>query len=191
MFLVKEYMTKDFGKLSDTLTPEEARSHLENNNYGVVVDSNGTPIALILGEDLEQAIKSKIQSLKDLLASLPLMVTVGSEVEMKELFTVTTLFDIGGATGAVVLGDKEIVGVLPAENVKEFLCNEFEISSNEMDLNLFGNANDALLGGEHQTPLGSVICLKCGFCNSINFLDRKNLPVCQNPEKHSHKLVLP
>nr|WP_255680697.1 CBS domain-containing protein [Methanosarcina sp. DH2] len=184
-------MTKDFVKLSETLTPAEARSQLKDNNYGVVVDSNDTPIALVLVEDLEQATKRKIPSLKNLLANIPLMVTVGSEVEIKEFFKVATLFDIGGASGAVVLRDEEIVGVLPAENVKEFLCSGYEIPSNEMDWNLFGNSNDSVLGGIHQLPRGSVICLECGFNNSLDFLDRNNLPFCQNPDKPSHKLLLP
>lgn len=189
--LVKEIVTKNFVELSENLTPEEARSQLKDNNYGVVVNSTGTPIALIQVEDLEQAIKRKTPSLKNLLANIPLMVTVGSKVEMKEFFKVATLFDIGGANGAVVLGDEEIVGVLPAENVKEFLCSEYEISSNEMDWDLFGNANDSVLGGIHQPPRGSVICLECGFNNSLDFLDRKNLPFCQNPDRPSHRLLLP
>lgn len=194
--LVKEIMTKSFVELSENLTPEEAGSQLKDNNYGVVVDSNGTPIALISVEDLEQAIKRKIPSLKNLLENnllenIPLMVTVGSEVEMTEFFKVATLFDIGGANGAVVLGDEEIVGVLLAENVKEFLCSEYEISSNEMDWDLFGNANDSVLGGIHQLPRGSVICLECGFTNSLDFFDRKNLPLCQNPDRPSHRLLLP
>lgn len=47
-----------------------------------------------------------------------------------------------------------------------------------------------LLGGSHQTPLGRLKCLECGFINVVAFIDEDNLPACQNPEKPPHILRL-
>lgn len=181
---IKELMTRNYVKLSETLTPQEASSQLKDNNYGVIIDITGTPVALILSEDLRRAIDSKAPTLKHPSSSLPPSVIVGCRVDMSELVKVMTLFE-AGARGAVIQGDKGVVGVLPVETVIEYIMLP------EKKMILSASGGDSMLAGSFKTPVGKIRCGECGFINEISFLDEDNLPVCKNPGKPSHQLLLP
>jgi hypothetical protein len=188
---VKELMIENFDIIPETLAPAEALSLLKAGNYGVVMDSNGKPFALIIEEDIRQT-GSRASKLK--YAVLPLAIIVGSEVEMQTLADsdAFTLFDDAGVRGAVVTGDKGIVmGVLTSDAITDYLgIADYKLSKITRKF-LVGSATagDAVLGGELQTPLGRVRCQRCGFINQIYFLDRKNPPHCQNTQE-DHTLVL-
>jgi hypothetical protein len=188
--LVKERMTTTFDLLPESLTPAEAGSRLTAGNYGVVLDKNGAPAALVVAKDLEQAASHGAPSLLHPSAGLPPTVIVGGEVEM-QIFAESgamTLFDVG-VRGAVVLGDEGVVGVLPVEAVDEYLgSGEYELPTKTMGPS--ASVGDTGLGGAHQTPLGRVTCAACGFVNTVFFLDKEHLPTCQNPGRPTHTLSL-
>jgi len=183
-------MTTAFALMAGTVAPAEAREQLAAGNYGVVLDQSGTPMALVVVEDLERAVSRGAPSLLHPSANLPPTVVVGSEVQMQQLVEsgAMTLFD-AGAPGAVVLGDEGVIGVLPVEAVDEYLGGgEYELPTRTMGPS--AKAGDTGLGGSHQTPVGKVTCAECGFVNTLSFLDEENLPDCQNPEKPTHTLRL-
>jgi hypothetical protein len=189
--LVKNRMTASFKRLSDSLTSNEAVAQLAGDAYGIVVDSGGSPVALVSAEDVKQAASQGVALLKDSLANLPPVVVIGSEVTMQALAesSTMTLFDIG-ARGAVLLDDANtIVGVLPLDAIDEYLGS----GAYELLIKTMGspsNVGDANLGGSHQTPVGKVICKACSFVNTVTYLDKKRLPACQNPNVPSHTLKL-
>jgi hypothetical protein len=188
--LIKERITRNFDILTGELTPSEAREQLAAGNYGIILDQDGVVVALIAAEDLEQAAGCGAPSLLSPLAGLPPTVLVGSEIEMQELADseAMTLFD-ASARGAVVFDDEgRIVGILPVETVDEYLGGGEYMPSHET---MGPSASvDAGLGGPHQTSLGKAICAECGFVNTLTYLDREHLPVCQNPGKPTHTLKL-
>lgn len=186
--LVKERMTRTFDIIPETLTPAEASSKLTAGNYGVILDSYGTPIALVVAKDLEQAVNRGVPSLRHPSASLPPIIIIGSEIEMQMLAEskALTMFDVG-ARGAVVVGDKEVVGVLPVEVVDKYMGSG-EYKPLNKTKGLFASKGDTGLGGRFQTPRGKVRCLECGFVNTVDFIDENNLPTCQNQEEPPHTL---
>jgi hypothetical protein len=192
--LVRERTMDAFVLLEGTLSPSEARKRLAPGSYGVVLDKQDNPIALIVVEDLEQAASHDVASLLDSEASLSPAVVVGSEIQMQELVEsgAMTVFDIG-AQGAVVLGDEGVVGVLPVEAIEEYLgSGEYKLPTREMGPSAV--SGDANLGGEHQTPLGKMLCTalvdseRCNYINEMVFLDKDHMPICQNPNLPSHTL---
>jgi hypothetical protein len=207
--LVRERTKENFDLVTGTLSPSEARKQLAIGNYGVVLDQDGAPVALVVAEDLEQAANKGMPSLLSSLAGLPATVIVGSEVEMQKLADseALTLFDVG-ARGAVVLDDEGVVGILPVETIDEYLgSGEYKPAPETMgpsakaaDTGLGGShqspsgrvtcAADVVLGGDVKLDLGKPTCVKCGYTNEIFFLDENNLPACQNPDLPSHTLKL-
>jgi len=194
--LVKERMSKTFVLLEGTLAPSEARKQLSTGGYGIILDPNGMPAVLVVAEDLEQAAERGAPSLLHPFAGLPPTVIVGSDIELQDLIQsgTLTLFDLG-ARGAVVLGDKGVVGVLPTEVVDEYLGGgEYELPTRTMGPS--AAIGDTELAGSHQTPLGTVVCVAlvdthpCGYRNKVVFLDEAHMPRCQNPDLPPHTLEI-
>jgi hypothetical protein len=192
--LVREHTTDAFVLLKGTLSTSEARKQLAQGSYGVVLDKQDDPIALIVAEDLEQAASCDVASLFDFETGLSPVVVVGSEIQMQELVEsgAMTMFDIG-ARGAVVLGDEGVVGVLLVETIDDYLGGgEYKLPAQEMGPSAV--SGDADLGGGHQTPLGRVLCTalvdseRCNYINKVAFLDEDHMPTCQNPGLPSHTL---
>ena len=207
--LIRERMTDAFVLLAGTLAPSEAREQLAAGDYGVVLDQDDTPAALIVAQDLEQAASRSAPSLLDSTASLPPTVIVGSELQMQDLVEsgALTLFDVG-ARGAVVLGDEGVVGVLPVAVVDKYLgSGEYELPTKPQGPTAAISGTG--LGGTHQSPLASVmcvalvdlagnivlepaevVCVSCGHINRLAFLDKEHMPMCQNPDLPSHTLKI-
>lgn len=192
--LIRERMTDAFVLLPGILKPSEATEQLAAGYYGVILDRDDTPVALIVFEDLKRATTRGAPSLLGPAAGLPPTVIAGGEVQMETLVEsgALTLFDVG-AQGAVVLDDEGVVGVLPVEVVEEYLgTGEYELPTKTMGPS--AAIGDTGLGGAHQTPLGSVVCIalvetkRCGYVNKLAFLDEAHMPMCQNPDLSPHKL---
>ena len=148
MNLIREYTTTNFDLLDGTLTPTEAIAQLKKN-YGVVVDENNKPIALVVAEDLERAANSGASSLLHLKSGLPPTVFVGCEVKMQDLadLAVMTLFK-QGARGAIALDNEEkVVGVLPVETFNQY----FDSAPDE---DSFGLRASNSSGDKHTNPPG-------------------------------------
>ena len=179
-------MKKTFDLLPDTLTPAEANAQLKPGNYGVVLNSNGMPMAMIKPDDLSRADSLGAPSLHHPLAGLPPTIIIGSEIEMHILVGSKpfTLFNIG-ARGAVVLEDEKVVGVLPVDIVGKYFGRSLPKS-----MRMSASPVDAGLAGPPQPPRGIIICHECGFRNEVIFIDENNLPICQNPDKPRHTLEL-
>jgi hypothetical protein len=193
MNMIREYTTTNFDWLPGILTSTEAIAQLKENYYGIVVDENNRPIALVVAEDVERAAKSSASSLLHPKSGLPPTVFVGCEVKMQDLAdqAVMTLFKVG-ARGAIALDDEEkVVGVLPVETLNQYL-DSAPVEPTISELALSGAAGDTGLAGSHQLPVGTVICAesKCGYQNKVPFLDPDYLPTCKNPNLPSHTLKL-
>jgi hypothetical protein len=192
MKLIKDYITQDFDLLDGNLTPTKAIAKLKNN-YGIVVDENNKPLALVIAEDLKRSANSGATSLLHPKSGLPPTVLVGCEVKMQDLAdqAVMTLFKVG-ARGAIALDDEEkVVGVLPVEALNQYL-ESTPVERTIGELALSGAAGDTGLAGSHQLPVGTVKCAEpgCGYQNKVPFLDPDYLPTCKNPNLPSHTLKL-
>lgn len=187
--MIKEYIKTNFDLLPKTLTPTEAITQLKENNYGIVVDENNKPIALVIAEDLERAANNSASSLLHPKSGLPPTVFVGCEVKMQDVAQpeVKTLFDVG-ARGAIALDDEEkVVGVVTVEALNQYWDS---VERTITELAPSGSAGDSGLAGSHQLPVGTVICAVCGHLNKVPFLDPDYLPTCKNPNQPSHTLQL-
>ncbi len=187
---VKDCMEITFTILSESLAPLEASSELPAGNYGVVLDSKGLPVALVAPEDLKRAADRSVPMLKDPSSGLPPTIIIGSEVEIQTLVQseALTLFS-AGTRGVVVMENREVVGILPAEIIGKYI-RKSELTTIKSLKGVPGIV-DTELGGSITAPLGRIRCSVCGFTNTVSFIDEINLPQCQNPAKPSHTLVLP
>lgn len=191
---IKEYMIKNFKIINTNLALPQAIEELSGETYGVLQDDK-KPLGLILIDDLQQAVSNSVASLLDLLKSLPPSVIVGCEIEMQQLTnsSVMTLFDVG-ARGAIVLGNKGVIGVLPIEVIDDFIASgEYKPLENVLgDDNTTRGAADGILGGDYQTPAGTKVCAYpgCGYSNILADFDRDYPPQCKNPNLPPHLLKL-
>ena len=187
---VKNFMKTTFDILPDTLTPVEANAQLKPGNYGVVLDTNGMPVSVIKSDELNKIESRGAPSLNHPQACLPPTIITDSEIEMHILVGSKTfaLFNIG-ARDAVVLEDKKVVGVLPVDIMGKYLGSG-EFKSLPKSMRMSASPVDTSLGGLPQPLLGIITCQECGYRNKVIFIDEKNLPTCQNPDKPHHTLKL-
>lgn len=188
---VKDCMQRTFTILPESLAPMEANSELPVGNYGVVLDSKGLPVALVASEDMERAADRSVPVLKDPSSGLPPTIIVGSEVEIQLLVQseALTLFSVG-ARGAVVMENREVVGILPKIIITKYI-RKSESTATTKSMRTAPGIVDTELGGSFTAPLGRIRCSGCGFTNTVAFIDGDNLPQCQNLAKPSHTLILP
>jgi hypothetical protein len=188
--VINECMTTAFAILPGHLTPTQARVQLAAGLYGVVMDEEGVPLALVVTEDLVRAADNGAPALLTPAASLPPSILVGSAVSMQEFGDsgATTLFDIG-AHGAVVTDDTGVAGVLPVAVVDAYLGSGEYTPPSTARGESGGGGTATRLGGSFQTPVGTIVCTQCGFINTVHFI--VNLPLCQNTQQPSHTLQLP
>lgn len=186
---VKDCMETTFTILPESLPPLEASSELPAGNYGVVRDSKGLPVALVAPDDLERAADRSVPVLKDPSSGLPPTIIIDSEVEIRTLIQseALTLFSVG-ARGAVVMENREVVGILPADIISKCI-RKSELPATKSSKGIPGIV-DTELPGPIIPRLGRIHCSVCGFTNMVSFIDEENLPQCQNPAKPSHTLVL-
>ena len=190
---VKDRMTTAFLLLQGDLSPA-ATSHLAVGTYGVILDTDSTPVALVTDEDFEQTLAHNAPTLLHLDAILPPTVLVGSEIDMNVLVNsdVMALFNLG-ARGAIVIDDEGVAGVLPVEAVDAFLGGgEYHPTSKTMGEggDQGGKLAGAGLAGKFQTPLAELKCLVCGYINRIAELDEEFMPTCANPKGPTHTLKI-
>jgi hypothetical protein len=189
--LINECMTTAFAVLHGHLTPTQARAQLAAGHYGVVLDEDGMPRALVVTEDLVRAAANEAPALLTSAASLPPTILVGSAVSMQEFVESgpMTLFNVE-AHGAVVMDETGVVGVLPAAVVDAYLgSGEYTPPSTARGESVRGGTATRL-GGAYLTPRGTIICAACGFINTVDFLDETHLPLCQNEQQPPHTLQL-
>ncbi|MCC3499427.1 MAG: hypothetical protein JGK38_22985 [Microcoleus sp. PH2017_15_JOR_U_A] len=179
------YVIRTIQSLSGSMQPTEAIAALQaaNASHGVVIDEQGVPAALVVAEDLEQATSRGAPFLLHPLSTLPPVVIVGSKASMQDLVIRDTTLKsfIAGARGAVVLGDEGIFGIVPIRTIKQFQGTS-QVQVGGGTLGLSARMGDMVLAGERTTPLCRVMCAECGFINELLFLDRRNLPPCQNTD---------
>ncbi|MEW6494542.1 MAG: hypothetical protein AB1589_18795 [Cyanobacteriota bacterium] len=190
MNVIKDYITQDFDLLDGNLAPTKAIDELKKN-YGVVVDQEKNPQALVVAEDLERAANRGASSLLHPKSGLPPTVLVGCQVKMQDLAdpATMTLFKVG-ARGAIALDDEgNIVGVLPVEALNQYLDNT-PVQRTISELAPSGGGGDTGLPGALQLPNGIVICTQCGHPNNVPFLDPEFLPRCKNPNQPPHTIKL-
>jgi len=187
-----DYVIRTIKILSGNMQPTEAIAALQaaNASHGVVIDEQGVPAALVVAEDLKQAASQGSPFLLHLLSTLPPVVIVGSQASMQDLVRDTTLKSfIAGASGAVVLDDEGIFGIVPTQTIRQFLgTGQAQVDGGTLGPS--AKLGDILLDGKRTKPLCRVKCAECGFVNKLPFLDRQNLDDCQNPNVPPHTLKL-
>jgi len=194
--IVKDRMITGFVMLSEDTNPSQAQAQLAPNGFMVVLDRRGEPVALLTAEDVARVVNGDASSLLDRAVGLPPAVVVGGNIKMRDVVEsgAYTAFDIGiGARGAIVMGDAGVVGVLPVDTIDEYLSSaEIAPSGRTMGAtDRIGTAPpDSRLGGEYLTPLARVLCARCGFVNTVRFLDLAHMPDCQNSADLTHQLQL-
>lgn len=186
--LLKEESSTAFVLLSTELSVTQARSQLKPGQYGIVLDYEQAPIALVTIEDLADPASSLLD------AKLSPAVIVGSDMSIQQLADsdLITLFDLG-AHGAIVLAESGgVAGVLPVEAVDAYLSSGSYESISDTRIGPSASAADAELGGGITTPKGKVVCAKCKYINTISYVDEDYLPPCQNPDPsvEPHTLAL-
>jgi hypothetical protein len=188
--LVKARMVTSFKTLSAMMSPSDARQQLGPNSWGVIVDTNSVPLALIQDKDLDSAPVSSAVTLRDILGALPPPVIVGGEVTMQEFANSKDAQSFAsGIRGAIVTGDKGIAGVLTAQALDAFRrSGEYQLP--DSGLGHSGRSDDSSTGSSPQAPVMRVTCSTCGYINQGFFPDLWNLPDCQNTQGPSHKLTI-
>lgn len=186
--LVKEETSTAFVLLATELSVAQARKQLKGGQYGIVLDHEQNPIALITIEDLADPAPSLLD------AKLPPAVIVGSDMSIQQLADsdLITFFDLG-THGAIVLAESgEVAGVLPIEAVDAYLGSGSYESLSGTRIGPSASAADAALGGRIKPPKGKVVCAKCKYVNTVSYLDEEYLPLCQNPDPsvEPHQLAL-
>jgi hypothetical protein len=192
-----KYAIRTIKILSGNMQPTEAIAALQaaNASHGVVIDEQGVPAALVVAEDLEQAASQGAPFLLHSLSTLPPVVIVSSQASMQDLVTKTLTFIADAELrGAVVLDNNEgIFGIVPIETIRQFE-GYFEIESFQSgSVQITCSIGDGKLAGDSPIPPScKVMCAECGFDNKLSFLDRRNLPLCQNTDTNvpSHTLKL-
>jgi hypothetical protein len=181
MNMIKDYITQDFDLLAGTLTPTEAIAQLKKN-YGIVVDENNKPIALVVAEDLERSANNGASSLLHPQSRLRPTILVGCEVKMQDLADSPRM--------TLALDDEgQAVGVLPVEALNKYV-DSTPVEQTIDELSLSASGGDSGLPGALQIPDGTVVCAACGHLNKVTYLDPEYLPTCKNPNPPSHTLKL-
>jgi hypothetical protein len=181
-----DYVIRTIKILSGNMQPTEAIAALQAAiaSHGVVIDEQGVPAALVVAEDLDQAASQGAPFLLHPLSTLPPVVIVGSQASMQDLVIRDTTLKsfIAGARGAVVLDDEGIFGIVPIETIRQFLgTGQVQVGGGSLGFPAF-LGDIGLPGDPHLPPWCRVICAECGFVNELPFLDRRNLPPCQNTD---------
>jgi len=185
---IKNHIQKSFTLLAGNLSPQEARVKLDQNEFGIILDQQHEPVALITVGELEQAENQNVPTLLDQKSELRPTIILDSETTVKDLAEAPAIKLLRlGAHGAVVVTRREVVGILPVETVNKILgTGKFEPSGRVMGTTR--GIFDGSFGGSPTTPRAKIICGECGFVNTVDFIDLNNLPVCQNPAEPRHQL---
>ena len=174
----------DYAVLDATVPVSAAHAALAGRLWGVVVDPEGTPVGVVIEDDLRRAEQGGAASLLDPVAALSPAVVTDAATTIGELVdsSAVTLLDLG-VRGLVVQRDGELAGVVPASEVSAFLAAGGHVSASRT-MGPHGDASDATLGGRPETGLANVVCAApgCGFVNKcLVFYDPDNPPACVNP----------
>ena len=164
----------------------------------MITDSDGVPITVVTAKEL-QAVAPATTPL-DRASTLPAGVIVGRDEAMRTFTEVKLverlLIRSGGAAAAAVLGEgNTVVGVLPREQITEYITSgDYVMPPAHMREGGGGPApgpGDSTLGGSHQTPAGRIRCRMCGYVNTVPYLDPDNPPECANtaPGRHTLRLI--
>jgi hypothetical protein len=155
-------------------------------DYCVIFDEGGWPASLADVEDLERAVKTGVARLLDPRATLPPAILAPETAVAEELAAhpTVTLLEFG-ARGGIVMSGRIVKGIIPASLVLNALqSGGLPPSGRAMGVSL----GDVQLGGSLNTPVGRFVCRACGYLNEVEYLDRDNLPPCQNPQPPKHPL---
>ncbi len=178
MSQISKDITNNFQLLAGNLTLLEAMAELVTDNYGVILDKGLKPVALVIVDDLRQAVNQGANSLLDVKSGFPPTIVIDSPVYIQDLLKWEELMEpYEKSRGVIIIDDNKIVGVLAVTTVRKYLNNR--------DYHLRGNTipSDIKLSGEYQLSWCSIRCEKCGFLNTLDYFDRKKLPSCQNPDQ--------
>lgn len=186
---VGDRMSTQFTLVAGEASLDDTR--MPDGNYVVILDRDGAPVALVLPDQLQDAVARGATKLLDPAAGLPATLVVRRGLELSELVnTPAVLMLRDAAIGAVVLDDStdEIVGVLPVGALDTFLGSG-EFTPPPTVLGWSGLSNDPRLPGRIDVPLARVMCSTCGFVNTLEFFDASSPPTCQNPNGMTHSLM--
>lgn len=155
-------------------------------DHVVVVDSDGTPVALVT--ELPDGDPATLLGDVD----WPPVVTVPAKVSLEEFAreAVTLLEVWDELPGLVIVDEGRVVDVVPIQVVDRLLA---QLRPEPTEMGPIGATGDATLGGDPAVPAARVRCAAtdCGFVNTLTFYNRRRPPLCTNPDRASHPLVLP
>lgn len=152
-----------------------------HGDFGVVVDDTG-PVALVTAGTSR-------------LAELPPAVLVTPELTLAELADspVLTVLDAYPELAGFVVVDEvgAVVGVLPVEVLDAYLASGRYVPPPSV-MGPGGHAGDVDVPGDPRLPRARIRCRasRCGYVNTVIFLDPANLPDCENPELAAHPLAI-
>jgi hypothetical protein len=179
---IEDHMSKNFSILPDRLSPSDAYARLGEEEFGVVVDDEGSPHALVTASDIRLLASLGAGALCESKERLPRTMVVEVEIDLSEAEKeqLKWLAETGGRGLVVRDIEKRVAGVVPFEPV---LCSMMESSGG-----LFVVNSAATLGGDPNTgpPLLRCFSPGCGFSNRIHYLDDNRPPRCRNKALPSH-----
>lgn len=181
---IAEHGDHEFTILAGELTPAEARAVVKGP--GVVVDDNGTVLGTVTAPELAGANADTLTSWR----ALPPAVEVHADQTYAELAdspAITLL--LLGITRLVLTRGGKPVGVLPVARVSDYLASgAHPLSSNEMGP--AGASADGALPGRVRLAIAHVVCVRCGYRNTLEHWNPRRPPRCANPDGTPHDLEL-
>ena len=166
-----------------------------SEEYAVLVEED-EPLSLVDTDDLSAALAAGSPALNDPAAPLPPAIVVSGDATLSDIAAspvIILMLDTDPAVhGLIVVGaDGEIVGVLPAVVIDEYLGSG-NFVPRATTMGPASHPGDINVPGAVQLARARVRCRApgCGFINSLSFFDSHVPPICQNRVPESHRLVL-
>jgi hypothetical protein len=120
--LLKELMTENFSLIRESSSIEEARSKLSSDEYLVVTNAEGMPLTVITIADLPATDHG---GLTECIPKLPPTVIIGCDMNMSSIGKSPTRYLFRKSTrGAALLGERGVVGIVPAKVIRSYLKQE-------------------------------------------------------------------
>lgn len=163
---------------------DAARAALDRVDHLVVVDDDGTPVALL----------TSVPEVPLAEVDWPPMVTVPATTSLGSFVgtTAITLLDLDAdLPGLVVVDNDAVVDVIPIERVEGFLASGGHRPESTV-MGPVGSTGDASMVGDPRLPVARVRCAEtdCGYVNALTFFDVRRPPRCANPARVPHTLVV-
>ena len=114
----RELMTENFSLIGESSSIAEARSKLSSDDYLVVTSDEGLPLTVITMADLPGTGQ---RDLTEYIPKLPPTVIIGCDMDVSSIYEAPTRYLFREKTRAALLGERGLVGVVPAKVIRSYL----------------------------------------------------------------------